>query len=624
MKYKLVFILSLIIINFLSAQLNESFSNSSFPPDGWRIINNDGGATWQRRTTNYNTEPGCAACFWNEYDITNDDWLITPRLLVTSGDTLKFNYRTVDPVQESVEVRLSFNGPRITDFTRVLWARRINNTSYAQAKISLNAYIDSTVYIAFRYRVQYPLQPIGVGVYVDDVIGPSIYQSHDAGVTQILTPIGNNFDSIITPSVKVKNFGSYLETIPVVFKIDGTSYEQLDSTIILPGTDTIVYFSPCTLSSGSYNSISYTILTNDDDRSNDTCQSSFIIRTSNVWQTLTPFPKIVKTTGTSLCFDDDNHIYCLRASDSSFYAYNLTSGNWEHKRGMPIKPKSGLGLVYGGNDTIYVMTCNKKAFYKYSIATNNWSLAETLPVKPKSSTGICRAGDFIYCLPRDSFFYQYSIPLNTWQRLPGIPVKLKSGSGLTADTLDHLFALQGTKYNFYAYDIPTNAWMKFDSIPIKLKKGAGMTSDGYNVYCLASGKTRKFFKRSPGDYWREVESVPSKVNGGSAITYAQGKIYCLHGTKTTDFWRYIPEPSKHSMLNIKTENKTRFTQHDKIQFPQSVIIYNASGKLVKRFFAISEPDFSSATKLLPSGIYFVHLTNTNNSTSRQIKIMSIK
>ena len=119
-------------------------------------------------------------------DLTNDDWLVTPRLFVTSGDSLKFYYRTVNTALESLEVRLSFKGPRVADFTRVLWARRVNHTSYTLVKISLNFYVDSTVYIAFRYYVQSPLQPIGVGVYLDDITGPVVYTSHDVGVTQIL------------------------------------------------------------------------------------------------------------------------------------------------------------------------------------------------------------------------------------------------------------------------------------------------------------------------------------------------------------------------------------------------------------------------------------------------------
>ncbi|MCX8015617.1 MAG: hypothetical protein N2748_06305, partial [candidate division WOR-3 bacterium] len=39
-----------------AARLNESFTGTTFPPIGWRVINNDGGSyTWERYLTNPRT-----------------------------------------------------------------------------------------------------------------------------------------------------------------------------------------------------------------------------------------------------------------------------------------------------------------------------------------------------------------------------------------------------------------------------------------------------------------------------------------------------------------------------------------------------------------------------------------
>jgi len=634
-KFRAVILLIVFVVTLSYSQLSESFDNATFPPEGWRIINNDGGNTWLRNTSTYNTAPGCAACFWSDTYLTNDDWLVTPRLLVTSGDSLKFYYRTASTALESLEVCLSFKGPRVADFTRVLWARRVNNTSYTLVKISLNFYVDSTIYIAFRYYVQYLLQPIGVGAYLDDITGPAVYTSHDVGVTQILAPIDVSFDSVVSPSVRVKNFGSYQETIPVVFKIDGTSYEKLDTTIILPGADTVVHFPSCTLSSGSYNTISYTLLTSDDDRSNDTCRSNFILRTTNVWQELTLFPKEVKTTGSSLCYDDSDHIFCLRASDTSFYAYNLTTSTWERKRGIPIKPKSGLGLAYGNNDTIYTLTRNKKNFYKYSISGNNWQLAESIPVKLKTSTGFCSYGDYIYCLPGDTTFLRYSIALNTWERIKGIPNKIKTGSALISDTFGFLYALRGTKKEFYRYSVSGNNWEVIESIPIKkVKKGAGLATDGFNIYCIPSGKTKKFFRYNPVTKWQELDSTPEIIKGGGAITSVQGFVYCLRGSKTTDFWRYLPEytlVTKEEKIKSVIRTNINYSQlkidksfRTNIEVGQTFFVYNSLGRFVTTLKTTDNILRPLAWKNLSSGIYFICSENQNGLSVKPRKLVIIK
>jgi len=666
-KFSVGILLIITIVTLSYSQLSESFDNTTFPPEGWRIINNDGENTWLRNTSTYNTPPGCAACFYNEYvNLTNDDWLVTPRLFVTSGDSLKFYYRSVEPYLESLEVRLSFKGPTVSNFTRIIWARRFNNTSYALAKIPLHPYVDSTIYIAFRDLT--PLGDMRYGIYLDDISGSAVYSAHDVGVTQILAPIDINIDSVVLPSVRVKNFGSYQETIPVVFKIDGTSYEKLDTTIILPGADTVVHFPSCTLSSGSYNTISYTLLTSDDDRTNDTCKSNFILRTTNVWQELTQFPKEVKTTGTSLCYDDNNYIYCLRASDTSFYAYNLTTSTWERKRGIPIKPKSGLGLAYGNNDTIYTLTRNKKNFYKYSISGNNWQLAESMPVKLKTSTGFCSYGDYIYCLPGDTTFLRYSNALNTWERVKGIPVKMKPGSALISDTFGFLYALRGTKKEFYRYSVSGNNWEVIESIPIKkVKKGVGLATDGFNIYCMPSGKTKKFFRYNPVTKWQELDSTPEIIKGGGAITAAQGFVYCLPGSKTQSFLRYIPEPTilsaeakiisvlggninTQEFITTETQSNKRLTEDflnlplwlcdsvvfffsepktnkpftAKIEQGQKIYVYNSLGRFVTTLKTTDDILKPLSWKNLSSGIYFICSENQNGLSVKPRKLVIIK
>jgi hypothetical protein len=616
----------LVTITFSFAQLDESFTDPVFPPEGWQIINNDGGNTWLRNTSNYRSSPGCAACLWSDYYLTNDDWLVTPRLIVNEADTLMFYYRSAGTAQESLEVRLSFKGPTINHFTRILWARRFNNQTYQLAKIPLRSYRDSAVYIAFRYYVGYPLQPIGIGVYLDDIQGPEIYQVHDVGATQIINPSGVKIESIFCPTAKVKNFGSYPETIPVVFKILPGGYQKHETTFLLAGTDTTIIFPPCTLVSGEYEAVAYTTLNDDEDRENDTTKTNFIIRTHNVWQRRADFPLVVKTTGSTICYGENNFIYALRASDTTFYAYALDGDHWQKKKGLPIKPKAGLGLVYEGNDTLYLMTKNKKAIYRYSITANEWYLGDSLPIKPKTNTALVRHGDYLYFLLGDTFFYRYSIPNKTWERLKGLPVKTKTGTSLAATNDDYLYAITGNKKAFHRYSIATNDWALLESVPVAPKKGAALASDGLNIFCLIGGKTKKFYRYSEPTGWQEIESLPVVIKGGSSLTAAENNIYGLLGSQTSYFYRYISDNSSPKQINpisakisYRHHTFSKILQKDSnLTFPVYLTIYDIVGNLCLKKTITSQTEYHKILKNLGSGIFIIH--NSNRSLRKLVKV----
>ncbi|MEO0072801.1 MAG: choice-of-anchor J domain-containing protein [candidate division WOR-3 bacterium] len=602
-----------VIVSIAWAQLEESFSSETFPPEGWQIINYDGGNTWLRNSTNAHTPPGCAGCLWSEYYLTNDDWLVTPRLIVGEADTLKFYYRSASTTLESLEVRLSFKGPTVNNFTRTLWAKRFNNTSYQLAKIPLRSYKDSIVYIAFRYYVSYPLQPIGEGVYLDDITGPAIYQIHDVGVTQILAPVGVSIESIVWPRVRVKNFGSYPETIPVVFKIPAVHYEKHETTYLLAGNDTTIIFPSCTLGVGEYQALAYTVLDSDENNSNDTCLVGFIVRTHNVWQRRANFPVLVKTSGSSLCSDENGFIYGMRVSDTNFYAYDINNDNWSQKKSIPIKTKSGFGLVYGGDETIYVFTKNQKVVYRYAITTNTWHPSESLPIKPKTNTAFCRQNNHIYALLGDTCFYRYSLENNSWERCKGLPVKTKAGTALTGTTDGYLYAITGNKKAFHRYDPNTNSWTLLESAPWRIKKGAALSSNGNTVYALIGGRTKKFYCYQADMGWQELDSVPIEIKGGSSLAAAQGSIYALLGSTTNLFYRYLPEPSKHlsqpkslnvlpQLLTIISSNKDR---PDQLPVSQTVVIYNALGVPVGTMELAAKTQLHRILQNMPSGIYFI-------------------
>lgn len=118
----------------------------------------------------------------------------------------------------------------------------------------------------------------------------------DVGVTQILSPTGSIYHgSHVLPKVIVQNFGNSETTFPVVFKITPTitgylnervhqvteeNYysDTVEITLASNATDT-VEFTSWEAVLGEYNTISYTVLTGDENSSNDTAYGSFNVVT---------------------------------------------------------------------------------------------------------------------------------------------------------------------------------------------------------------------------------------------------------------------------------------------------------------------------------------------------------
>jgi hypothetical protein len=72
-----------------SEPLSEGFEKTSFPPERWSIINEDGQTTWERTTDA--SKSGAASMFINNFDYTvNDqrDWIISPIIPVGGKDSV--------------------------------------------------------------------------------------------------------------------------------------------------------------------------------------------------------------------------------------------------------------------------------------------------------------------------------------------------------------------------------------------------------------------------------------------------------------------------------------------------------------------------------------------------------
>ncbi|MEO6694262.1 MAG: choice-of-anchor J domain-containing protein, partial [Ignavibacteria bacterium] len=157
----LLVIVSTLFINanlFSATKLNESFTPPSFMPAGWTKVHVAGALNagdWGRSTSNFKTAP---ACILSAGGILADNWLITPQIPISTGDSLVYyissNYLL--SANGRLEIKYSTTNNAVGSFNDFLIPVHIDlealtpNVYYRRA-VSLNQVAGQNVYIAFRH-----------------------------------------------------------------------------------------------------------------------------------------------------------------------------------------------------------------------------------------------------------------------------------------------------------------------------------------------------------------------------------------------------------------------------------------------------------------------------------------
>jgi hypothetical protein len=101
----------------------------------------------------------------------------------------------------------------------------------------------------------------------------------DAGATAIIKPSAIGFaGNVITPKVKVKNFGSVAISFPVTMIIGAVYTNTKTVNNLMAGDSLVVNFDPWTAELGTYNLLAYTGLEWDNNNANDTVRGSVEIQ----------------------------------------------------------------------------------------------------------------------------------------------------------------------------------------------------------------------------------------------------------------------------------------------------------------------------------------------------------
>jgi len=201
--------------------LNEGFEGTTFPPEGWTVINGGGTNAWVRYTSGYRTGVACTSIGYNA--TAHDDWLISPRLAPTEGDAT-FSFWAKNGSTSWIDefnVLLSITTNEVTSFTEVLASNVGPGDTYTEYSYDISAYNGQIVYLAIQ-----AISADKLRLYVDDVTGPEIY----------VDPVPPNPANIVSPA---NNSTGILPTATLNWASGGglpTGYKLNFVLIILPGT----------------------------------------------------------------------------------------------------------------------------------------------------------------------------------------------------------------------------------------------------------------------------------------------------------------------------------------------------------------------------------------------------
>ncbi|MBR1773946.1 MAG: fibronectin type III domain-containing protein [Bacteroidales bacterium] len=137
--------------------LNETFSGSGFPPDGWTTINVDGSNQWE-------LYEGAAFIEYGDYEY-EDNYLITPQVTIESGANLSFDIMADFADYTTFTIEVSTTTATADAFMVVETIDLSDKEDWTPVTIDLSNYDGQNIYIAFHH-----VDEDGTGVYIDNVL----------------------------------------------------------------------------------------------------------------------------------------------------------------------------------------------------------------------------------------------------------------------------------------------------------------------------------------------------------------------------------------------------------------------------------------------------------------------
>lgn len=260
-----------------SISWSEGFEGQVFPPLGWAVFEPKTASVqnWSRYVTTPIFGKASASVRYEAgtNPLSNDDWLITPKFLVNSGDVFCFWAKgAASMFDDSLEIFYSFdeNLPP-AGFVKISC---IKVSLLNLFKIPLNFLTGKNVRLAFHYKENNQYR-----VYVD-----SVYVNSSAPKDAAVKNININNDlpvGIVKPKVKIKNYGYLSAPFSVKLIIKPGNYESVKTVSnIMQFEDSVIAFDDWNAAAGSFTASAQIIFEGDEQVENDTLSKN--ISVSNV------------------------------------------------------------------------------------------------------------------------------------------------------------------------------------------------------------------------------------------------------------------------------------------------------------------------------------------------------
>jgi len=246
--------------------ISEGFEGATFPPDGWSMVDSDADTyNWMQYTATGAAHTGtyCAGSESYRNDaksdrhqsssrlvLTPNNWLITPRLAISSGDVLSYWIAAQDAAwpAENYSVKISTTNNQVASFTTTLFTETLTNGTWYNRTVNLNAYAGQSVYLAFQHHScsdQFVLK-------LDDVLMPGLaaplVYGNISGVVYksgTSTPIVGATVSVAGRNVTSDENGAYTISNIVVdtysLTASATGYINYSDTVTIPANSTLSY-----------------------------------------------------------------------------------------------------------------------------------------------------------------------------------------------------------------------------------------------------------------------------------------------------------------------------------------------------------------------------------------------
>lgn len=201
-------------------------------------------------------------------------WTTKPRPLIVEHDTI---IQTI-PQNFTVTVRNS----SITPVQNALVCIMMDSIIYQQGYTNASGVITFQIFPSHAGAMSVTVTARNMIPFEKNVSVTLGSLNHDVGLFSIIAPTGTvNSGTVITPRVKVKNYGISIDTCMVAMRI-GSVYEATIENVILTAGETLTVTLPIWIAiPGNFPVIAYTDLAGDQYRYNDTVMNSILVNISN-------------------------------------------------------------------------------------------------------------------------------------------------------------------------------------------------------------------------------------------------------------------------------------------------------------------------------------------------------